>query len=142
MELNIGSNIIRNTNGVLTVQGKEQIFLEIGERDDQLLLTMDIYDSAGNHIAKLRRNAWVFNNKDRFEITTIPSSLKLIDKETGDIVVEANVLDRNRIQILQGRFFTHKGHFLEVTPAFWRIAGSITMSGNMFDSCGGAVALG
>jgi len=44
MELNIGSNIIRNTIGVLNVQGKEQIFLEIGE-DDQLLLTMDIYDS-------------------------------------------------------------------------------------------------
>jgi len=44
MELNIGSNIIRNTTGVLKVQGKDQIFLEIGD-DDQLLLTMDIYDS-------------------------------------------------------------------------------------------------
>ena len=29
MELNIGSTIIRNTSGVLTVAGKEQIFLEI-----------------------------------------------------------------------------------------------------------------
>lgn len=43
MELNIGSNIIRNTSGVLNVSGKEQISLEIG-KDDQLLLTMDLYD--------------------------------------------------------------------------------------------------
>jgi hypothetical protein len=43
VELNIGSNIIRNTSGVLNVSGKEQISLEIG-KDDQLLLTMDLYD--------------------------------------------------------------------------------------------------
>ncbi|OGW75298.1 MAG: hypothetical protein A3J72_01890 [Nitrospirae bacterium RIFCSPHIGHO2_02_FULL_40_19] len=141
MELNIGSNIIRNTSGVLSVEEKEQISLEIGERDDQLLLTMDIYDSKGNHIAKLRRNAWVFNDKDRFEVTTIPASLKLIDKESGDIVVEANVVEKDRIQILQGRFYTHGGHLLEITPQFWRIAGGITMSGNVIDSCGGAVAI-
>ncbi len=63
MELNIGSNIIKNTNGVLSVEGEKQIYLEIGEKDKQLLLTMDIFDSKGEHIAKLRRNAWVFNNK-------------------------------------------------------------------------------
>jgi len=75
MEINIGSNIYRNTSGVLNVAGKEQIFLEIGN-DSQLLLTMDIYDNKSQHIAKLRRNAWVFNNNNRFTITTHPSSLK------------------------------------------------------------------
>lgn len=141
MELNIGSNIIRNTSGVLNVQGKEQISLEIGERDNQLLLTMDIYDSAGDHIAKLRRNAWVFNKRDQFEVNTSLVSLKLIDKETGEIVVEANVVDKDKIQVLQGRFYTHTGHLLEITPEFWRIGDSIKMSGNIIDSCGGAVAI-
>lgn len=142
MELEIGSNIIRNTSAVLNVQGKEQIFLEIGERDDQLLLTMDIYDSAGDHIAKLRRNAWVFNNKGRFEVTTSPASLKLIDKVSGETVVEANVVSKDKIRIPVGRFYTHKGHLLEITPQYWRIAGGITMTGNIIDSCGGAVAIG
>jgi len=142
MELNLGSNIIRNTSGILSVQGKEQIFLEIGQRDDQLLLTMDIYDSAANHVAKLRRNAWVFNDRNRFEVTTSPASLRLLDKETGETVVEANVLGKDKIQVLHGRFYTHKGHLLEITPEFWRVAGSIQMSGNVIDSCGGAVAIG
>ena len=140
MELIIGSNIIRNTSGVLNVAGKEQIFLEIGT-DGQLLLTMDIYDDRSHHIAKLRRNAWAFNENNRFSINTDPSSLKLIDNKTGEVVVEVNVIDKDRIQISKGYFYTHKGDLLEITPEFWRIHG-VTMSGNVIDSCGGAVAIG
>jgi len=141
MEIDIGSNIIRNTSGVLNVQGKEQIFLELGD-DGQLLLTMDIYDSGKVHIAKLRRNAWVFNNKERFEITTTPASLKLIDRESGDIVVEANVISKDKLKVSNGKFYTHTGVLLEITPQYWRVGGGITMGGNVFDSCGGAVAIG
>ena len=141
MELNIGSNIIRNTTGVLNVQGKDQISLEVSDSDQQVLLTLDIYDSKRNHIAKLRRNAWVFNNKDRFQITTAPSSLKLLDRESGDVIVEINMLNKDRLQILNGKFFTHAGNLLEITPQYWRIMG-ITMSGNVIDSCGTAVRIG
>ena len=140
MELDIGSNIIRNTSGVLDVAGKQQIFLEFDERD-RLLLTMDIYDSTGSHIAKLRRNAWAFNDKNRFTITTAPASLKLQDKESGETVVEVNVIAKDKIQIHKGRFYTHTGDLLEITPKFWRVASGITMSGNTFDSCGVAVAI-
>ena len=141
MEIDIGSNIFRDTNGVLNVQGKEQISLKIG-RDGQLLLTMDIYNSEGNHIAKLQSNAWAFNNKNRFEVTTIPASLKLIDKESGEIVVEVNVVDKNKIQILKGKFYTYKKSLLEITPEFWRIAGGEKISGNVFDRCSIAVNIG
>jgi hypothetical protein len=141
MKLNIGSNIFLNTSGILNVQGKEQIFLEIGARDSQLLLTMDIYDSAGDHIAKLRRNAWAFNKEEKFEITTDPSFLKLIDKISGEIVVEVNVVGINEIQILHGNVYTQSGQLLEITPQFWRIGG-MKMGGNVMDSCGVAVAIG
>ena len=140
MELDIGSNIIRNTSGVLNVAGKKQIFVEFDKRG-RLLLTMDIYDSTGSHIAKMNRNAWVFNKKNRFSITTVPASLKLQDKQTGETVVEVNVIAKDKIRIHKGWFYTHRGHLLEITPSFWRIAGGITMSGNIFDSCGGAVAI-
>lgn len=82
-ELNIGSNIIVNTSGVLTVQGSDQIYLEWGDRSGQLLLTMDVYDAQGTHVARLRRNAWAFNDKGRFAITTHPTSLTLTDRESG-----------------------------------------------------------
>ena len=69
------------------------------------------------------------------------SSLRLIDKEAGEIIVEVNVISENQIQVSQGRFYTHKGDLLEITPKFWRIRG-VTMSGNVIDRCGGAVAIG
>jgi hypothetical protein len=141
MELNIGSNIVRNSSGILDVGGKEQISLGIGKRDKQLLLSADFYDSDGNHIAKLKRNAWVFNQEERYEITTHPKSLKLIEKQTGQTVFEATVAGKDKIEIPWGKFFTHEGHLLEITPEFWRIGG-VTMSGNIIDSTGGAVKIG
>jgi len=140
MELNIGSNILRNTSGVLKVAGQEQIFLEVGE-NGQLLLTMDLYDETGKHIAKLRRNAWAFNEGERFAITTNPSDLTLRESKSGAIIVRARVLNPTHIEISEGRFFTHRGHLLEITPDYWRVAGGITMSGNIFDGGGGAVAI-
>jgi hypothetical protein len=140
MELNIGSNIIRNTSGVLNVSGREQIALEIG-KDDQVLLTMDLYDQTGKNIAKLRRNAWAFNDGNRFAVGTSPKNLTLTDSQSGSVIVRVRVIDKTHIEIPEGRFFTHKGHLLEISPTFWRVAGSITMSGNVIDSCGGAVAL-
>ena len=108
MELNIGSNILRNTSGVLKVAGQEQISLEVGG-NGQLLLTMDLYDQTGKHIAKLRRNAWAFNEGERFAITTNPSDLTLRESKSGAIVVRARVLDATHIEIPEGRFFTHRG---------------------------------
>ncbi|TKJ39072.1 hypothetical protein CEE37_11655 [candidate division LCP-89 bacterium B3_LCP] len=140
MELIIGSNVIRNTSGVLNIQGEEQIFLELGKNNQQLLLTIDVYDENRKHIAKLRRNAWAFNEKDRFNITTNPKSLTLIDKKTKEILVEARVLGVSKIEIVQGKIYTHTGQLLEIAPQYWRIGG-ITLSGNNIDSCGGAVSI-
>ena len=140
MELIIGSNVIRNTRTALVVQGKEQVFLEVNE-DGQLLLTMDLYDQSRKHIAKLRRNAWAFNDKDRFTITTPPGNLTRSETATGTVVVRARVLSKDRMEIPEGQFFTHKGHLLEITPDYWRIGG-VTMAGNILDNNGAAVGIG
>jgi hypothetical protein len=65
----------------------------------------------------------------------------LSESKSGAVVVRARVIDRTHIEITEGRFFTHNGHLLEITQQYWRVAGSITMSGNVIDSCGGAVAI-
>jgi len=142
MELNIESNIIRNSSGVLNVDGKDQIFLEIGKIDNQLLLTADIYNLQGNHIAKLRRNAWAFNRDEKFKITTDPASLNLIElieeeeEETEQIIFEAKVLGKDKIEVPQGKFYTHRGDLVEITPEFWQIK-DWTISGNSIDARGG-----
>lgn len=139
MQLNMGSNVIRNTNGVLVVHGKEQIALEVGE-DGQVLLTMDIFDAGGDHVAKLNRNAWVFNNDDRYDITTNPESLRLIEKESSDVVIEVNVVSRTTLAIPRAAFYTPQGVPITVTPEVLRI-GPIRMSDNSLDGNGTAFAI-
>ena len=65
MQLTIGSNRLRNTDGIVSVRGDEQIKFEWGPSYAELLLTMDLYNVSGYHIARLRRNQWTFNDRDR-----------------------------------------------------------------------------
>jgi hypothetical protein len=113
--------------------------LEISN-NGQLLLTMDLYDAAGTHIAKLRRNAWAFH-QSRFDITTRPDDLTLTDIASGDTVLKARVLGPDIIDITQGAFFTHKGTLLEITPHYFRV-GQLTTSGNVLDGNGTAFGIG
>lgn len=151
MELTLGSNSFRNSNGVVILQGKEQIVLEVRAVDYQLMLTMDLYDSAGTHVAHLRRNSWAFNQDNRFAFSASPPSLplftsaswlRLTDSETGEVVFEARVIQNDQIQVPNGKFYTHKGQLFEITAHLCRLAGGVTMFGDAFDVGGGAVVIG
>ena len=151
MELNIGSNIFRNANGVVKVQEKEQIVLQIGTEEHRLFVTMDLYDAVGHHIAHLRRNSWAFNDKNRFEIRTSPTSeslfafpvcLKVMDTQTKEPILEISLVEKSTVHIPQGRVFSHRGQLLEITPHCWRFPGKPTMFGSVQDVRGGVIAIG
>lgn len=129
-ELNIGSNRLLNASGVINVLGQPQVHLERGS-DDQLLLTMDLFDQAGTHLAKLRRNAWTFHGDD-YEITTHASSLKLSHKVTGQTIAEAQVLDRDRIVVPHADFFARNGMQIVARPDVL-VVGPLQLSGNVFN---------
>ena len=151
MELNIGSNRYRNASGVIKVQDKEQIVLQIQTEDPRLLVTMDLYDATGNHVAHLRRNTWAFNSKNRFELQsspasaslfTFPACLKLLEKETGEVILEINLVDKDTIHIPRGRVYSSKGQLIEITPHCWRLPGKPSMFGSVQDVRAGMVVMG
>src|SRR6478672_506599 len=93
-ELLIGSNIFRNTNGVVTIQGKEQIVLETRPEEGLLLVTVDLYDAHGTQIAHVRRNVLVINRAAQFTInihqatSDMPSDapwVRLHSRQSGEI---------------------------------------------------------
>lgn len=133
--LNLGSNTIVNPSGVLVVDGEEQINLERGDEDHQLLLTIDVFNGDGDHVAKLRRNAWAFNEDARYEITTHPSNLSLVERESGSVVLAASVVDRDTIEVLDGSFFTRTGTPVAISDDGLQLGG-VTLARNHFD-CGG-----
>lgn len=151
LEIRLGSNIFRNTNGVLRVQGKEQLVLEFSPEHDRILLTIDLYDGSGNHVAHLRRNRWAFNDGTRFVLNTSDSSptlfpnlpwLKVTDQETGETVLEAAMAPGVKIQVATGKFYSHRGQLIEITSHFCRVGSTHTLFGEVFEARGGTAVLG
>ena len=119
MQLTIGSQRLRNTDGIITVSGSRQICLEWGPVDSELLLTMNLYGSGGTHIARLRRNQWTFNDRDRFEFATTARGLNLVDTKLRRVVLDARILGADSVVITQGEFYSSTGHQVELTKVDW-----------------------
>jgi hypothetical protein len=142
-EINIGSNIFLNTPGVFTEDDQPVITLERAGTEDQLLVSIEVYDvqdGATRHVAKLRRNAWAFNDGDRYNVTTTPYSLRLIDKQDERVLLEANVSEAsvNKIVIPRGSFYTPRGQLIIVEPDQVRIGG-VTLVGIVIQAPKGIV---
>ena len=150
-ELLIGSNIFRDTNGVVKIHGKEQLVLESKPDQGRLLVTMDFYDEDGTHIAHLRQNVLALNQAGQFAVevhraqsdspTDVPW-VRLSDRRTGEVVLETWVPSENKIQVTSGKFYSHKGTLVEITPHYCRIGSDMTLFGDIVENRGGMVALG
>ena len=107
MEVNMGSNVIRNTNGVFKIEGKDQLLLEL-DQTSKILLTMDVYDPKGIHVAKVIRNTFSFDYKDRYRIFVKPSAVMVVDREHNIVLFEASVVDVNNkiVQVFQERLLS------------------------------------
>lgn len=151
IELLIGSNIFRNTNGVVKIHGKEQIVLEPKPEPGLLYVTLDLYNEPGTHIAHVRRNVLVLNPTGQFSIEVHPAgsasadnppSVRILDQLSRTVAFEASVTAENKIEISAGRFCSHKGVAVEITPHYCRIGSGVTRFGDIVENRGGTVVLG
>ncbi len=150
LELHVGSNVFRTTNGVVKLQGKEQIVLEVRPDPPALLLTMDLYDDQGRRIGHLRRNAVSASSVGRFALSVAASpdatrddslSVVVSDQQTGRTVMEAHLFQKRKIRITTAEFYTHKGELVTVSPHYCRIGTGLTRFGDVTESRGGAAVL-
>lgn len=149
IELLIGSNIFRNTNGVVKIQGKEQLVLEA--KEGLLYATLDLYNEAGAHVAHIRRNVLVLNQTGQFAIELHPMekhaatggpAVRILDQQAGTLAFEATVRADHKIDITAGKFYSHKGTAVEITPHYCRIGSGTTRFGDIVENRGGTVVLG
>jgi len=151
LELHVGSNVFRNTNGVVKLQGKEQLVLETQPDPLVLILTMALYDERGTRVGHIRRNTLSAHSANRFTINVKtgddvtqndPPSVTVADRMTGHTVFEACLMQRRKVRITAGNFFTHKGELVTVSPHYCRIGTVLTLFGNVAESRGSAGAIG
>ena len=151
LELHVGSNIFRTTNGVIKFQGREQIVLEVQTDPPALLLTMDFYDEQGQRIGHLRRNQLSAAGSSRFVVSvSAPSDPTLDDRltvtvserETGSTVIEVYLFQRRKIRFTTAHFHTYKGEVVSISPHYCRIGTSLTLFGDVVEGRGGTATIG
>ncbi len=141
MDVEIGSNLFRNTNGVVEMEGVQQFNLGLKPSTGAILLNFVLFDQNGRMIAKVVDSTLAFNERRACEITKTPHSVEMKDTESGTVVIRLTRQAPDRIVIDQGRFWTIKGHLCTITPTECKID-KHTLSKQDTDAKGGNTSIG
>lgn len=141
MDIAIGSNQLRNTNGIFVVQDQDLLKVEQKVEDGSLLLSMDLYNPAGSQVAKLERNEWTSNDQDRFELRTDPESVAIIDNTLKGVVFLVKKNGEHGIQVPQAKFYLPGGTVSEVTAEHWHVGNKMELKDADIDLQGGAIEI-
>ncbi|RMH38279.1 MAG: hypothetical protein D6690_00360 [Nitrospirae bacterium] len=140
MTILIGTNVLRNTNGIVLAHGQEQLRIEC-QPDGPPLLTMPLCMPTGREVGKLERNVWISNEGDRFVLTQEGRSVVLTDTMLKNVVIEVVQDDHDQVRVPQAKFYTTKGVLSEATSEWWRVGNKMELKGVDMDLEGGAIEL-
>ncbi len=141
MDIAIGSNQLRNTNGIFVAQDQDLIKVERHAEDRGILLSMDLYNPAGTRIARLERNQWTSNEHNRFEIQTSPESVTLVDHTLKGSVFSVQTHAEDSVHVPQAKFYLPGGTVSEVTADSWHIGNRMELKNADIDLQGGPIEI-
>jgi hypothetical protein len=139
VDIQLGTNILRNTNGTFLAHGKEQLRIELVEDQQKLVLTMGVFMPTGTEVATLKQNAWEVNPNDRFLLTCATDMVKVEDTTLKTTVMEIHKADNHTMNISTAKFYTSKGTLSEVSAEWWRVGNKMELTGIDTDLEGGAI---
>ena len=141
MDVEVGSNLYRNTDGMIEIEGVPQIQVTLKPATGMLLVNFALFDMEGKVTAKLNDSTLMINEKRAYEVTKSPKSLLLTHLASGTVILQMDVKASEVVAFTQGEFHTMKGHVIHVSPAEWKID-KLRVSGTTHDLKGRSVALG
>lgn len=141
VDIQLGTNTLRNTNGTFLAHGKEQIRIEWLEEEKKLALSMGVFMPTGTEVATLKLNVWETNPNDRFVLTSTPDLLKVEDTTLKTTVMEIHKADNHLVNISAAKFYTSKGALSEVSAEWWRVGNKMELTGIDTDLEGGGIEL-
>lgn len=140
MDFDIGSNQFKNASNGIEIDGMGQFSFEYNRRHNEIMMRGLIFDRNGSLVAKIIESTLDLNIRGEFELVTEAAVVKLIRRDTREVLLELKFTDKDRVQIHQAKLFTCKGRPFEVAPKSWKI-GENSHSGEYQDCAGGPVQL-
>ena len=141
MDLEIGSNVYRNTDGTVEVEGVPQLTVTLKKPDGPLVVNFVTFDTVGRMTSKMVESTMQFNERRTLDLAKTPTGLKLTQAESGEVVLHIEVKAPSYVVVKQANFITAKGHTMDISMIEWKVD-KRRMSGGNTDVKGGAVAIG
>jgi hypothetical protein len=141
MDIEIGSNLYRNSNGTIEVEGVPQIQLARHPTTGALLVYFALFDSTGRMMAKVVDSTLMFNERRAYEVTKTETSLAMKEVGSGKILLKLDATASDVVSFSRGEFYTIKGRLLQVSSTQWQIDKQ-QRSGVTQDVQGGAASIG
>ena len=141
MDIEIGSNLFRNTNGSVAIEGVPQFQVDLKPSTGAVLLNIAVFDQQGRLVAKVVDSTLAFNERAVYALNKSAGTVELKEQENGTIVLRVKQVAPGKIGIDQGQFWTLKGHLCTITPAACKID-THTLSQQETDAKGGNVSIG
>jgi len=140
MNLEVGSNVYRNTDGTIEVEGVPLIQVAQHPSTGAILLNFALFDQTGKMLVKLVDSTIMFNERRAYDVTKTPKTVTLKESNSGKVLLQFDVKAPNVVVFSKGDSHD-EGHLLEVSSKEWKID-KLRASGTTQDASGGAVKLG
>ena len=141
MDFDIGSNHYRNAAPSIEIEGMPHLSFEHNRRYNEMTLRGFLYDTKGNLVGKIVESSLAMNVQGEFEMRSEPLVVKVLRRETEEVILEVKFPDKNRVQIHKAKLHSIKGRPFEVAPKHWKIGDDAPRSGEDMDCGGNAVSL-
>lgn len=141
MDIEIGSNLYRNANGIIEIEGVPQIQVARHPSTGALLVTFALFDANGRMLAKLVDSTMMYNERRAYELTKTNQSVAMKEAESGKILLHIEVKAAEVVSLSRGEFHTMKGRLFQVSPMEWKLEKQQT-SGLTQETDGGVVSIG
>lgn len=141
MDIEVGSNLYRNTDGTIEIEGVPQIQVVRHPSTGALAVSFALFDSIGRMLAKMVDSTLMFNDRRAYEVSKTAESVAVKEITSSKVLLKMEVKSSGVVSFSQGEFHTIKGHMLEVSAREWKLDKQVK-SGQTVDAKGGAVSIG
>jgi hypothetical protein len=141
VDIEIGSNLYRNSDGTVEIEGVPQIQATLEPSTGALFVSFALFDANGRMRAKVVDSTMVFNDRRAYDYERTAKSVVIKDAVSGKVLFQLEVKAPNVISLPKGEFHTMKGHLFEVSEQEWKI-GTQKVSGQAQDAQGKSVSIG
>lgn len=141
MDVEVGSNLYRNSDGTIEIEGVPQIQVAQHPSTGALLINFALFDQTGRMLAKVVDSTMMFNERRAYDLTKTPNSVAIKETASGKVLLQFDLKAPNLVSFSKGEFHTVKGHLLQVSAKEWKIDKQ-QKSGLDQDVKGGAVLIG